>query len=99
DLSRFEWMAYLFVNVDDDSEKAKSELAGFLGGTYSQDFRAFVDRVAVAGTPDEVTGRIQQYVDAGARHLIFSVGTRVDRVAMARRILREVTPKLKITSA
>jgi alkanesulfonate monooxygenase SsuD/methylene tetrahydromethanopterin reductase-like flavin-dependent oxidoreductase (luciferase family) len=96
DLSGFDWMLYLFTNVGDDVDASREELAGFLGGTYSQDFRAFVDRVAVAGTPDQVAARVQEYVDAGARHIIFSTASRTDRVGMTRRILEEVTPRLKV---
>lgn len=96
DLAGFEWMAYIFVNVGDDADKAREELAGFLGGAYSQDFRAFVDRVAAAGTPEQVAARVQQYVDAGVRHIIFAPATREDRPGMARRILEEVTPRLRV---
>jgi probable F420-dependent oxidoreductase len=96
DLGGFDWMLYLFTNVGDDVDASREELAGFLGGTYSQDFRAFVDRVAVAGTPDQVAARVQEYVDAGARHIIFSTASRTDRVGMTRRILEEVTPRLKV---
>jgi probable F420-dependent oxidoreductase len=96
DLSGFDWMLYLFTNVGDDVDASREELAGFLGGTYSQDFRAFVDRVAVAGTPDQVAARVQEYVDAGARHIIFSTASRTDRVGMTRRILEQVTPRLRV---
>jgi probable F420-dependent oxidoreductase len=96
DLSGFHWTMYLFTSVDDDPDKALEQLSGFLGGNYQQDFRAFADRVAAAGTPEQVAARIQQYVDAGARHIIFSVATRGDRVGMARRIMEEVVPRLKV---
>jgi alkanesulfonate monooxygenase SsuD/methylene tetrahydromethanopterin reductase-like flavin-dependent oxidoreductase (luciferase family) len=96
DLSGFDWMLYLFTNVGDDVDASREELAGFLGGTYSQDFRAFVDRVAVAGTPDQVAARVQEYVDAGARNIIFSTASRTDRAGMTRRILEEVTPRLRL---
>lgn len=95
DLAGFEWTLYLFTNVGDDAEAARDELAGFLGGTYSQDFRAFADRVAAAGTASQVAERVQAYVDAGARHVIFSTATRGDRVGMARRIVEEVWPKIR----
>jgi alkanesulfonate monooxygenase SsuD/methylene tetrahydromethanopterin reductase-like flavin-dependent oxidoreductase (luciferase family) len=31
-----------------------------------------IDSVAAAGTPDEVLTKLQAFVDAGARHFIFS---------------------------
>jgi probable F420-dependent oxidoreductase len=72
DLSRFEWMEFLFTNVGDDAGRAREEAAAFLGGTYAQDFRPMVDRVAAAGTPEGVAARVQEFVDAGTRHIIFA---------------------------
>jgi probable F420-dependent oxidoreductase len=95
-LERFQWTLYLFINVSDDPDRSREELAGFLGGTYSQDFNAFVDRVAAAGTPDKVAARVQEYVNAGARRIIFSIATRGDRLAMMRRVMSEVAPRLSV---
>jgi probable F420-dependent oxidoreductase len=94
--SGFQWMEYLFTNVQDDPAGARAEAAAFLGGTYNQDFGPMVDRVAAAGTPDQVATRVQEFVDAGARHVIFVPGTHKDRLGMARRIMREVIPKVRI---
>jgi probable F420-dependent oxidoreductase len=99
DLSRFEWMVFLFTNVGEDAEAAREEVAGFLGGTYSQDFRAFVDRVAAAGTVEQVTARVQEYVDAGVRHVIFAAGSRTDRRGVMERIMTEVTPRVRPPAA
>jgi len=92
DLSKFEWMQFLFTNVQDDGQKARSDMAQFLGGTYNQDFKPLVDRVAAAGTVREVTARVREFVDAGARHIVFMLGTKENRVAMATRIAREIIP-------
>ena len=46
-----------------------------MGGTYDQDFGPMVDSVAAAGTPDEVLEKVEQFVTAGARHLIFLPAT------------------------
>jgi probable F420-dependent oxidoreductase len=96
DLTRFEWMVFLFTNVADDPQAAREELAAFLGRTYSQDFHAFADRVAAAGTADQVAERVQQYVDAGARHFIFAAAARNDRLQLMQRIMDEVTPKVRL---
>lgn len=96
DLARFEWMEFLFTHVADDPARARDEAAAFLGGTYNQDFRPLIDRVAAAGTPEQVAERVQEFVDAGARHLIFVPATRDDRLAMARRIAREVIPAIRL---
>ena len=96
DLAGFQWMEFLFTSVRDDPEAARDEAAAFLGGTYRQDFRPIVDRVAAAGTPDQVAARLQAFVDAGARHIIFApcVRDEAERAAMRRRILFEVVPRI-----
>jgi alkanesulfonate monooxygenase SsuD/methylene tetrahydromethanopterin reductase-like flavin-dependent oxidoreductase (luciferase family) len=96
DLAGFEWMEYLFTHVDDDAAKARAGAVEFLGGTYHQDFGPLIDRVAAAGTPAQVAARAQEFVDAGARHLIFVPGTREDRLGMAKRIAREVIPAIRL---
>jgi probable F420-dependent oxidoreductase len=88
DLSRFEWIAYLIVSMDDDSGVARRAAIDSLGRSYSQDFSAMLDKVAVVGTPDDVRVKLQAYVDAGARHLI--VGA-----SHGERLLAEVLPALE----
>jgi alkanesulfonate monooxygenase SsuD/methylene tetrahydromethanopterin reductase-like flavin-dependent oxidoreductase (luciferase family) len=53
-----------------------------------------VDHVAAAGTAEQVAARVQAYVDAGARHIVFAVAARDDRLAVARRIMDEVVPRV-----
>jgi probable F420-dependent oxidoreductase len=99
DLAGFQWMEYLFTNVQDDPDKARRDTAEFLGGTYDQDFGPMVDRVAAAGTPQQVAARVQAFVDAGARHIIFLPGTKEDPLGMARRIMNEVIPAVSLPAA
>jgi alkanesulfonate monooxygenase SsuD/methylene tetrahydromethanopterin reductase-like flavin-dependent oxidoreductase (luciferase family) len=99
DLARFEWTQYLFTCVRDDPDQARAEAASFLAGTYGQDFDAIVDRVAAAGTVGQVAARVQEFVDAGARHIIFAVCSRDDRLAMMRRLLDEVAPLVQVAAA
>ena len=94
DLARFEWMLFVFVTIRDDGERAREEAAAILGGTYNQDFRAFADRVTIAGTAEQVTARLQAYVDAGARHIIFAIAAKEDRFAMMHRLATEIFPKI-----
>ena len=91
-LDGFEWYAYLFVSLDDDPAVARRNAAAFLGGTYRQDFDAMLDRVAVHGNVEQVVEKVQAYVDAGARHLVFAPGGAGPEVA--HRILTEVVPAL-----
>lgn len=93
-LDDFAWLAYLPISVDDDGTLARRRAADFLGGTYRQDFDAMLDRVAVAGTPADVTRRLQEFIDAGARHLILLPAVRENGIPMLERILTEIAPSL-----
>ncbi len=93
-LEHFRWMAYVPVAVDDDRIAARQRAAAFLGTTYRQDFDAIVDRVTAAGTPDDVTARLQALVDAGADQLII-LPCGEDPIAVAERVLTEVVPSLR----
>lgn len=99
DLNRFEWMVFLFANVRDDPAVAKEELVDFLGGTYRQDFRQMLDRVAAAGGVNEVAARVQEYVDLGVRHIVFATPGSSDRSAVMQRLLAEVVPQLRLPTA
>ncbi len=94
DLHLFEWYAFIFVNVNRDGRRARQEAARMMGGTYDQDFGAMVDSVAAAGTPDEVLEKVEQFVAAGARHLIFLPATTrtADYDAIVRDLFEGVVP-------
>jgi probable F420-dependent oxidoreductase len=96
DLAEFTWMVFVFVSVRDDEDEALAQAARFLGGTYRQDFGAFIERVAAAGTPAQVARRLQEFVDAGARHIIIVPCATEDRAAMTNRILGEIVPQLRL---
>ncbi len=51
---------------------------GFLGRAYGDHPGAMLDRIAPAGTPEELVPRLQEYVDAGVRHFVVSPATPVD---------------------
>ena len=58
---------------------AKRELYEHLRLRYAGDFSEHVvDRYCVAGTPDECAARVREYVDAGARHVVFNVAAPED---------------------
>jgi probable F420-dependent oxidoreductase len=93
-LDRFEWCAFVFVGLHADGEQARADTARFLGGTYRQDFRSMVEHVAAVGDVDEVTASLQQFVDAGARHLIFAPAS-PDPGATIERLFDDVVPRLR----
>ena len=95
DLSGFGWYAFVFVNVGDDGGAAKEEAARAIGGNYNQDFRQMLDSVAAAGTVSEVRAKLQSFVDAGARHFIFTPAVRSGHPdTVVRRLFEEVVPGL-----
>jgi probable F420-dependent oxidoreductase len=52
----------------------KRRLYEHLRARYAGDFSEHVvDRYCVAGTPEECAARIREYVDAGARHIVFNI--------------------------
>src|ERR1019366_9718395 len=71
DLAGFEWCVWVFLNINPDGDAAREQAARTMGGTYNQDFRAMIDRVAAAGTAGEVTVKLRELYDAGARHFVF----------------------------
>jgi alkanesulfonate monooxygenase SsuD/methylene tetrahydromethanopterin reductase-like flavin-dependent oxidoreductase (luciferase family) len=93
-LNDFAWLAYLPVSVDDDGDLARHRASDFLSGRYGQDFASMLDRVAVAGTPAEVTARLQAFVAAGARHLVLLPAVHEHGQAMLLRVLSEIAPLL-----
>jgi probable F420-dependent oxidoreductase len=96
DLSSFGWYAFVFVHIDPDGQRAREEAARMMGGTYDQDFRTMVDHVAAAGTTAEVRGRIEEFVEAGARHFVFTPAARVsDQQTVVRRLLEDVVPAVR----
>jgi probable F420-dependent oxidoreductase len=95
----FEWFAYVFVNVDDDSTSARAEAAAFLGGNYRQDFEAMLDRVAVAGSPAQVAERINAFVEAGVRHLVFTIASKTRQLPIAEVLAGDVMPQFARRSA
>jgi probable F420-dependent oxidoreductase len=93
DLDGFGWYAFVFVTIDDDGERAREHAARGMGGIYNQDFKAMVDRVAVAGTAHEVTEKLAAFVDAGARAFVFSPVTAPDATeAMVHQLVEDVMP-------
>jgi probable F420-dependent oxidoreductase len=96
DLSGFEWYAFIFVNIDADGQRARRAMAATLGGQYNQDFRSMIDHVSAAGTPEEVLEKVQAFVDAGARHLIFTPAAGADNpAAIVDRLVDKVIPLLR----
>jgi probable F420-dependent oxidoreductase len=59
-----------FARVGDDGERAREEARGHLSLRYGTPFEPHhVERLVVAGTPEECAARLRAYAEAGVRHL------------------------------
>jgi alkanesulfonate monooxygenase SsuD/methylene tetrahydromethanopterin reductase-like flavin-dependent oxidoreductase (luciferase family) len=94
DLAGFEWMLYLYCSVRRDGDRAREDVARFLGGAYGAKPSALLDRIAPAGTPEEVAARVQEYVDAGARHIVISPAADDATLEVVQLAAEEVLPRL-----
>jgi alkanesulfonate monooxygenase SsuD/methylene tetrahydromethanopterin reductase-like flavin-dependent oxidoreductase (luciferase family) len=93
-LDGFEWMLYLYTSIRRDGDAARNEVASFLGGAYGEQPRAMLDRIAPAGTPEEMVDRLVPYVAAGVRHFIISPATPADTLEVITLAAEEVLPRL-----
>lgn len=96
DLAGFEWMMYLYCSIRRDGDRARDDVATFLGGAYGDKPDGMLDRIAPAGTPEEVAARLQDYVDAGVRHFIISPAAPRDTLEVVRLAAEEVLPCLRV---
>jgi probable F420-dependent oxidoreductase len=99
DLAGFEWMMYLYCSIRRDGDRARDDVAAFLGGAYGARPAAMLDRIAPAGTPEQVAGRLQAYVDAGVRYFIISPAAHEDTLEVVTLAATEVLPRLKVPVA
>jgi probable F420-dependent oxidoreductase len=96
DLGGFEWTMYLYTSIRHDGDKARHDVATFLGRGYGDKPQAMLDRIAPAGTPEEVAARLQEYVDAGVRHFIISPAVPENTFEVVKLAAEEVLPRLHL---
>jgi probable F420-dependent oxidoreductase len=100
DLTGFGWFVFVFVNINSDADAARAEAASAMGGDYDQDFTAYLDKVAVAGTPDEVVSKLTAFADAGARHVVLAPAARGDAVVpLVQRLADDIIPRVRLATA
>jgi probable F420-dependent oxidoreductase len=95
-LDGFEWMLYLYCSIRADGDRARADVRSFLGRAYGDKPDEMLQRIAPAGTPDEVAAMIQAYVDAGARHVVVSPAAHEDTLEVVRLAAEEVLPRLEV---
>ena len=92
----FEWMLYLYCSIRRDGDRARDDVTKFLGSAYGDKPQEMLDRIAPAGTPEQVAERVQAYVDAGARHIVISPAAPSDTLEVVTLAAREVLPRLRL---
>ncbi len=95
DLTNFQWACYLHTTIYPTQEEALEVATEELGGRYQhgRDFADIVRDYGCAGTVAGCIDRIQEYIDAGARYIMFSISCRrEDRVRHLETIAKEIIP-------
>lgn len=98
DLSNFQWAFFPYISIYPTVEEAARVAAEALGGRYlyGGEFESIVRNYCLLGTPQHCIQRLQEYVDAGAQHIIFSVACpREDRARHIETIASEIIPHFR----
>ena len=77
-LNGFQWGFFPYISIYETEQEAAEIAARQLGGQYlyGGDFINIVRRYCLLGTPEQCAERLQEYIDAGARHIVFSITCR-----------------------
>ena len=98
DLSGFQWAFYPYISVYPTVDEAATVAGHHLGRQYQagRDFSAIARDYCILGPVDRCVSRLQEYVDAGARCIIFSlVCSYEDRTRHIETISKEIIPGLR----
>ena len=93
DVSEFQWGFFPYITICQSEEEAAQISAQQLGGQYlyGGEFINIVRRYCLLGTPEQCAERLQEYVEAGARHIVFSITCRPED---RERHIEEIASKL-----
>ena len=74
-LNGFQWGFFPYISMYETEQEAAEIAARQLGGQYlyGGEFIDIVRRYCLLGTPEQCAERLQEYIDAGARHIVFSI--------------------------
>ena len=98
DISRFQWGFFPYISIYPTVEEAARVAAEALGGRYlyGGDFLEIVRNYCLLGPVESCITRLQEFIDAGARHIVFSISCpREDRVRHLETIAKELIPHFR----
>ena len=98
DISGFQWGFFPYISIYPTVEEAASVAAEALGGRYlyGGDFLEIVRNYCLLGPVESCIARLQEFIDAGARHIVFSISCpREDRARHLETIAKEVIPHFR----
>ncbi len=98
DISNFQWAYFPYISIYDTVKEAADVAAEALGGRYlyGGGFRDIVEKYCLLGPVESCIARLQEYIDAGARHIVFSTACpREDRKRHLETIAKEIVPHFR----
>lgn len=98
DIGDFQWGFFPYICIYPTEAEAAEVAARELGSAYvyGGEFINIVRRYCILGPPERCIERIQEYVDAGARHIVFSVTCpKEDRVRHLETIAKRIIPHFR----
>ena len=98
DISGFQWAHFPYIAIYPTELQAAEVAAEQLGGRYlyGGEFLDIVRKYCLLGTVENCIEQLQEYIDAGARHIIFSISCpREDRERHLETIAKELIPHFR----
>ena len=94
-LADFQWAFFPYISIYPTVEEAAKVAAQELGGRYlyGADFGDIVHRYCLLGPVENCAERLNEYIEAGARHIVFSISSpKEDRARHIETIAKELIP-------
>ena len=98
DISGFQWAHFPYIAIYPTEQQAAEVAAEQLGGRYlyGGEFLDIVRKYCLLGTVENCIEQLQEYIDAGVRHIIFSISCpREDRERHLETIAKELIPHFR----
>ena len=98
DMAGFQWAHFPYISIYPTEQQAAEVAAEQLGGRYlyGGEFLDIVRKYCLLGPVENCIQQLQEYIDAGARHIVFSISCpREDRERHLETIAKEIIPHFR----